>query len=126
MISERPNHWTTAPLLRRFHGDVIRRVTWSSGIPGWQKICCCRASRVFCRDSIFVCIHFTHIQDDDFVIHVYIVLVRGTLGIVWTACFICLSSKKMENFGGIRSVVNSNSGVGKTKFHKLTTVKLDI
>ena len=54
---------------RSFHGDVIRRVTWSPGIPGWQKICCCLASRVFCRDSIFVCIHFTHTQDHDFVLY---------------------------------------------------------
>ena len=54
---------------RSFHGDVIRRVTWSPGIPGWQKICCCLASRVFCRDSILVCIHFTHTQDHDFVLY---------------------------------------------------------
>ena len=26
-------------LYRSFHGDVIRRVTWSPGILGWQKIC---------------------------------------------------------------------------------------
>ena len=42
---------------RSFHGDVIRRVTWSPGIPGWQKICGWRASRVFCRDSFPVCLH---------------------------------------------------------------------
>ena len=54
---------------RSFHGDVIRHVTWSPGIPGWQKICCCLASRVFCQDSILVCIHFTHTQDHDFVLY---------------------------------------------------------
>ena len=58
---------------RSFHGDVIRRVTWSSGIPGWQKICCCRALRGFCRDSILVCIHFTHAQDHDFVLYWHII-----------------------------------------------------
>ena len=44
-------------LYRSCHGDVIRRVTWSPGIPGWQKICGWRASRVFCRDSFPVCLH---------------------------------------------------------------------
>ena len=32
---------------RRFHGDVIRRVTWASGTTGWQKIFRWRAPRVF-------------------------------------------------------------------------------
>ena len=40
-----------------FHGYVTRRVTWSSGITGWQKICSWRASRVFWLDSCLVCIH---------------------------------------------------------------------
>ena len=37
--------------------NIIRRVTWSPGILGWQKICGWRASRVFCRDSFPVCLH---------------------------------------------------------------------
>ena len=49
------------------------RVTWSPGIPGWQKICCCRARRGFCRDSILVCIHFTHAQDHDFFLYWHII-----------------------------------------------------
>ena len=32
---------------RRFHGDVIRRVTWASGTTGWQKTFGWRAPRVF-------------------------------------------------------------------------------
>ena len=77
-------------LYRSFHGDVTHRVTWSSGISGWQKICCCLASRVFCRDSILVCIHFTHTQDHDFVLY----WCGVHLAIVWTARFIFLPYKK--------------------------------
>ena len=56
-------------LYRSFHGDVTRRATWSSGTAGWQKIYGWRASRVFCRDSFPVCIHFTHTQDHDYVLY---------------------------------------------------------
>ena len=61
---------------RSFHGNVIRRVTWSPGILGWQKICGWRASRVFCRDSFPVCLHFTHKQDHDYVLY--------WCGVYWT------------------------------------------
>ena len=32
---------------RRFHGDVICRVTWASGTTGWQKIFGRRVPRAF-------------------------------------------------------------------------------
>ena len=63
------NNTQRGPCHRSFHGDVIRRVTWSPGILGWQKICGWRASRVFCRDSFPVCLHFTHKQDHDYVLY---------------------------------------------------------
>ena len=55
--------------LPRFHSDVTCRGTWSSGNISWQKILGGRASLVFCRDSILVCINFTHTQDHDFVLY---------------------------------------------------------
>ena len=63
---------------RSFHGDVIHRVTWWSGISGWQKICGWRASRVFCWDSFPVCPHFTHLQDHDYVLY--------WCGVHWELC----------------------------------------
>ena len=47
----------------------------------------------FCLDSCLVYINFAHTQDHDYVLY----LCGGTSGVVWTACFSLLSSKKMEN-----------------------------
>ena len=47
----------------------------------------------FCLDSCLVYINFAHTQDHDYVLY----LCGGTPGIVWTARFSLLSSKKMEN-----------------------------
>ena len=44
----------------------------------------------FCLDSCLVYINFAHTQDHDYVLY----LCGGTSGIVWTACFSLLSSKK--------------------------------
>ena len=46
----------------RFHGDVIRRVTWASGTTGWQKIFGWRAPRVFFAwiHALFTLILLTH------------------------------------------------------------------
>ena len=41
---------------RRFHGDVIRRVTWASGTTGWQKTFGWRAPRVFLL-GFMPCLH---------------------------------------------------------------------
>ena len=60
----------------------------------------------FCLDSCLVYINFAHTQDHDYVLY----LCGGTSGIVWTARFSLLSSKKIENeenSGRMRSVVNS-------------------
>ena len=47
----------------------------------------------FCLYSCLVYINFAHTQDHDYVLY----LCGGTSGVVWTACFSLLSSKKMEN-----------------------------
>ena len=47
----------------------------------------------FCLDSCLVYINFAHTQDHDYVLY----LCGGTSGIVWTARFSLLSSKKIEN-----------------------------
>ncbi len=47
----------------------------------------------FCLYSCLVYINFAHTQDHDYVLY----LCGGTSGIVWTARFSLLSSKKMEN-----------------------------
>ena len=58
------------------------------------KRCLAGGLRVyFCLDSCLVYINFAHTQDHDYVLY----LCGGTSGIVWTACFSLLSSKKMEN-----------------------------
>ena len=44
----------------------------------------------FCLDSCLVYINFAHTQDHDYGLY----LCGGTSGIVWTACFSLLSSKK--------------------------------
>ena len=44
----------------------------------------------FCLDSCLVYINFAHTQDHDYVLY----LCGGTSGVVWTACFSLLSSKK--------------------------------
>ena len=46
-----------------------------------------------CLDSCLVYINCAHTQDHDYVLY----LCGGTSGIVWTARFSLLSSKKMEN-----------------------------
>ena len=57
----------------------------------------------FCLDSCLVYINFAHTQDHDYVLY----LCGGTSGVVWTACFSLLSSKKMENTPVECVVVNS-------------------
>ena len=47
--------------------------------------------------SLFAFILLMCTHDHDFVLYCHILLVRGTLGIVWTARFILLLSKKREN-----------------------------
>ena len=44
----------------------------------------------FCLDSCLVYLNFAHTQDHDYVLY----LCGGTSGVVWTACFSLLSSKK--------------------------------
>ena len=58
------------------------------------KICLAGGLRVyFCLDSCLVYINFAHTQDHDYGLY----LCGGTSGIVLTASFSLLSSKKMEN-----------------------------
>ena len=47
----------------------------------------------FCLNSCLVYINFAHTQDHDYVLY----LCGGASGIVWTAHFSLLSSKKKEN-----------------------------
>ena len=68
-------------------------------------------SCVFCRDHFLVFIHFTHRQLPNCVI-----LVWGTLGIVWTVRFAFVNIQKVKT--KIILVVNS----GETKFQQLSTV----
>ena len=92
----------------------------SSGISGWQQICGWWASRVFCRDSFPVCLHFTHKQDHDYVLY--------WCGVHWALfgwLVLFLSSKKRENeenFDWMRSVVNS----WEAEVKKISTVVVDI
>ena len=46
----------------------------------------------FCQDSCLVYTNFAHTQDHDYVLY----LCGGTSGIVWTARFSLLSSKKLK------------------------------
>ena len=80
---------------RRFHGDVIGRVTWASGTTGWQKIFGWRAPRVFCLDSCLVYINIAHTQDHDYVL--YLCGGRPTSGILWTARFSLLSLRYCQD-----------------------------
>ena len=73
----------------RFHGDDIRRVTWASGTTGWQKIFGWRAGSWI--HALFTLILLTH------KIMIMFCICVGTSGIVWTARFSLLSSKKREN-----------------------------
>ena len=68
-------------------------------------------SCVFCRNYFLVFIHFTHIQLPN-----YVILVWGTLGIVWTVRFAFVNIQKVKT--KIILVVNS----GETKFQQLSTV----
>ena len=68
-------------------------------------------SCVFCRDYLLVFIHFTHMQLPNCVI-----LVWGTLGIVWTVRFAFVNNQQVKT--KIILVVNS----GETKFQQLSTV----
>ena len=80
-------------LYRRFHGDVIRRVTWASAPLVGKRFLAGGLRVYFCLDSCLVYINFAHTQDHDYVLY----LCGGTSGVGWTACFSLLSSKKMEN-----------------------------
>ena len=70
---------------RRFHGDVIRRVTWSSGTTGWQKI-------FGGLDSCFVYINFAHTQDHDYVLY----LCGVPLALCGRLVSICYHQKKWK------------------------------
>ena len=60
----------------------------------------------FCLYSCLVYINFAHTQDHDYVLY----LCGGTSGVVWTACFSLLSSKKWKTKKTPVECVVVNSG----------------